>query len=90
MPKVKVYAAPDGVRKTPTIAFRVDGWAPRDVCRHVLKKAVYVASGDFYATTLAMVLGIRESGSWVRAGLAPYNTREEVERLVELVSEIAE
>jgi len=90
MPKVKVYAAPDGVRKAPTIAFRVDGWAPRDVCRHVLKKAVYVASGDFYATTLAMVLGIRESGSWVRAGLAPYNTREEVERLVELVSEIAE
>lgn len=90
MPKVKVYAAPDGVRKTPTIGFRVEGWAPRDVCRHVLKRGVYIASGDFYATTLAMVLGIRESGSWVRAGLAPYNTREEVERLVGLISEIAE
>lgn len=90
MPKVKVYAASDGVRKTSTIGFRVQGWVSRDVCRHVLKKGVYIASGDFYATTLAMVLGIRESGSWVRAGLAPYTTREEVERLVELIAEIAE
>lgn len=90
MPKVKVFGAPDVVRKTSTIGFRVEGWAPQDVCRRVLKKGVYVASGDFYATTLAMVLGIRESGSWVRAGLAPYTTREEVERLVGLISEIAE
>jgi len=84
-----VYAAPDDVRKTPTIAFRVAGKTPREVCLNALKKGVYIASGDFYATTLAMVLGIRESGSFVRAGLAPYNTREEVERMVESVREIA-
>jgi len=89
IPGVKVYAAPDDVRKTPTIAFRVAGKTPREVCLNALKKGVYIASGDFYATTLAMVLGIRESGSFVRAGLAPYNTREEVERMVESVREIA-
>ncbi len=29
IPGVKLYAAPDGVRKTPTIAFRVEGRTPR-------------------------------------------------------------
>ncbi len=89
IPSVKVFAAPDDVRKTPTIAFRVAGRTPREVCLNALKKGVYIASGDFYATTLAMVLGLRESGSFVRAGLAPYSTREEVERMVESVKEIA-
>lgn len=89
IPGVKVFTAGREVRKTPTIAFRVAGKAPREVCQHALKKGVYIASGDFYASTLAMVLGIRESGSFVRAGLAPYTTREEVERLVESVGEIA-
>ncbi len=89
IPGVKVYAAPDEVRKTPTIAFRVHGKAPRDVCLDALKRGVYIAGGDFYATTVAMVLGIRDSGGFVRAGLAPYTIREEVERLVESVRESA-
>jgi cysteine desulfurase family protein (TIGR01976 family) len=89
IPGFKVYAAPGDVRKTPTIAFRVRGMAPRDVCLHALKKALYIASGDFYATTLALVLGIRATGSWVRAGLAPYTTREEVELLVASMEELA-
>lgn len=88
MPGVKVYAAPDYVRKTPTIAFRVAGKTPVEVCLNALKRGVYIASGDFYATTLAMVLGIRDSGSFVRAGLAPYNTKEEVERMIESVREM--
>lgn len=88
IPGFKVYAAPDDVKKTPTIAFRVKGMAPRDVCLHALRKALYVACGDFYATTLAMLLGIRASGSWVRIGLAPYTTREEVERFIESMEEL--
>lgn len=86
-PGVRVYAAPDDVRKTPTIAFRVAGVAPKDVCLRALKRGVYIASGDFYATTLSMALGIHETGSFVRAGLAPYTTREEVERLVDAIRE---
>lgn len=89
IPGFAVYAAPDDVRKTPTIAWRVKGMDPRDVCLHALRKAIYIASGDFYATTLATLLGIRDSGGWVRAGLAPYTTREEVELLVESMEELA-
>ena len=83
LPGVKLYAAPDGVRKTPTIAFRVEGYSTDEVCARMLEHGFFVAAGDFYASTLADKLGIRDSGGFVRAGLAPYNTQEEVERFVE-------
>jgi len=83
LPGVELYAAPDGVRKTPTIAFRVEGHTTEEVCSRMLEHGFFIAAGDFYASTLAEKLGIRESGGFVRAGLAPYNTEEEVERFVE-------
>ena len=79
LPGVKLYAAPDGVRKTPTIAFRVEGHSTDEVCARMLEHGFFVAAGDFYASTLAEKLGIRDSGGFVRAGLAPYNTEQEVE-----------
>jgi cysteine desulfurase family protein (TIGR01976 family) len=85
---VRLYAAPDGVRKTPTIAFRVEGYSTDEVCARMLEHGFFVAAGDFYASTLAEKLGIRDSGGFVRAGLAPYNTEEEVERFVTALGEL--
>ena len=42
-----------------------------------------MAGGDFYASTLAERLGICDSGGFIRAGLAPYNTGDEVEAFLE-------
>ncbi len=83
LPGVKLYGAPDGIRKTPTIAFRVQGHTPEEVCARMLEHGFFIAAGDFYASTLAEKLGIGESGGFVRAGLAPYNTDDEVEMFVE-------
>jgi selenocysteine lyase/cysteine desulfurase len=47
--------------------------------------AIFIASGDFYATTLANKLGINEKGGWIRAGLAPYNTEEEVDYFIDAI-----
>jgi cysteine desulfurase family protein (TIGR01976 family) len=82
LPGVKLYAAPDGIRKTPTIAFRVEGHSPEEVCARMLEHGFFIAAGDFYASTLAEKLGILDSGAFVRAGLAPYNTQEEVDEFV--------
>ena len=82
---VKLYSAPDGVRKTPTIAFRVEGHSTDEVCARMLEHGFFVAAGDFYASTLADKLGIVDSGGFVRAGLAPYNAQQEVERFVEVL-----
>ena len=83
LPGVNLYAAPNGVRKTPTIAFRVEGYTPEEVCALMLEHGFFIAAGDFYASTLAKKLGIGDSGGFIRAGLAPYNTEDEVERFVE-------
>ncbi|HEX2741642.1 MAG TPA: cysteine desulfurase-like protein [Rubrobacter sp.] len=88
LPKVKLYAAPEGVRKTPTIAFRVEGHAPEEICERMLEHGFFIAAGDFYASTLAQKLGIKDSGGFVRAGLAPYNTEEEVERFVKVLDRL--
>jgi cysteine desulfurase family protein (TIGR01976 family) len=82
LPGVKLYAAPDGIRKTPTIAFRVEGYSTEEVCVRMLQHGFFIAAGDFYASTIAERLGIKNSGGFVRAGLAPYNTEDEVERFV--------
>src|SRR5215213_10225223 len=88
IPGVKLYAAPDGVRKTPTLAFTVQGKAPEDVCLQMLEHGFFIAAGDFYASTLAGKLGIGNSGGFIRAGLAPYNTAEEVVRFVEALEKV--
>jgi cysteine desulfurase family protein (TIGR01976 family) len=88
IPGVRLYAAPDGVRKNPTIAFRVEGHTPEEICSRMLEHGFFIAAGDFYASTLAEKLGIGDSGGFIRAGLAPYNTEDEVERFVEALEAI--
>jgi cysteine desulfurase family protein (TIGR01976 family) len=85
IPGVKLYAAPADVPKTPTIAFRVEGRSPREFCEHMAEQGFFVADGHFYASTLAGKLGILDQGGWIRAGLAPYNTEEEVEEFIQLL-----
>ena len=48
----------------------------------MLEHGFFIAAGDFYASTLAEKLGIMDSGGFVRAGLAPYNTRRSDDREV--------
>jgi cysteine desulfurase family protein (TIGR01976 family) len=88
IPGVELYAAPDGVLKTPTIAFTVQGMAPEEVCLRMLEHGFFIAAGDFYASTLAEKLGIGGRGGFIRAGLAPYNTEEEVEMFVQVLEDV--
>lgn len=89
MKGITLYQAGDDVPKTPTIAFRSDKVSPRDFCIRMCEEhGVFIAEGDFYAMTLAERLGIRDKGSFIRAGMAPYNTMEEVERFLDGVRRI--
>jgi cysteine desulfurase family protein (TIGR01976 family) len=90
IPGVKLYTAPDDVRKAPTLAFRVEGHTPREVCECMAEEGFFVADGHFYASTLAEKLGIWNKGGWIRAGLAPYNTEEEVEGFIEFLERFVE
>jgi selenocysteine lyase/cysteine desulfurase len=90
LPRVRLYQGPAAVRKTPTVALTVEGMAPVEVCREVIDRAsVFIADGNFYAWTLAEKLGINPAGAWVRAGLSPYNSEEEVDRFILAMQQLA-
>ncbi|MDR0513118.1 MAG: cysteine desulfurase-like protein [Treponema sp.] len=86
---ITLYQADDSIPKTPTIAFRALGISPRDFCVRICEEhSVFIASGHFYAVTLVEKLGISDSGSFIRAGIAPYNTLKEAELFVSGVKAI--
>ncbi|GAA4393774.1 cysteine desulfurase-like protein [Hymenobacter koreensis] len=78
-PRVQLYRAPAGTRKTPTLAFTIAGQNSREVAAWFARHhRMCIADGHFYATTLVDKVGVGAQGGWVRIGLAPYNTAEEV------------
>ncbi len=76
-------------RRAPTAFFTVTGHSPREVAAHLASRQVNVWHGDNYAWELAGVLGLRESGGAVRAGLVHYNDAADVDRLLSAVAELS-
>jgi cysteine desulfurase family protein (TIGR01976 family) len=79
---VTPYGPPATERRTPTVAFTVEGRGSDEVATVLAGKGVFVSNGDFYATTVVARLGLTAHGL-VRAGCACYTTPEEVDRLLE-------
>jgi cysteine desulfurase family protein (TIGR01976 family) len=86
LPHVHRIGAPS--RQAPTVWFRVDGHAPAEVAEHCARARINVWSGHNYAWELAGFLGIRESGSAVRAGMSCYSDASDVDRLLEALADL--
>ena len=85
IPGLKTYGPPPGHPRTPTVSFTLAGVHPAAVTKALGEKAIFVGDGNFYARTIVDRLGLTPTGGVARVGLAPYNTAEEVERLVSAV-----
>jgi cysteine desulfurase family protein (TIGR01976 family) len=81
---VRRFGSPQ--QQAPTVWFRVDGMTPDEVAMACAKARVNVWSGHNYAWELAGLLGIRDSGSAVRASLSCYSSEEDVDRLLEVLA----
>ncbi len=86
LPHVRRIGAP--AKQAPTVWFRVDGHAPAAVAEHCARARVNVWSGHNYAWELAGLLGIRDSGSAVRAGMSCYTDASDVDRLLEALADL--
>jgi cysteine desulfurase family protein (TIGR01976 family) len=75
-------------RRTATAYFTVAGSTPLQVAEHLAMRGINVWNGHNYAWELTRVLGIRDAGSAVRAGLVHYNDQSDVARLLEAVAEL--
>lgn len=85
-------AAIDGVtlyghaqRRTPTLLFSVAGWESSAVAAKLAECGVNAPAGAFYALEASRHLGLGDTGA-VRAGLAPYTDRCDVDRLVQALA----
>jgi cysteine desulfurase family protein (TIGR01976 family) len=74
--------------RTATTYFTVADRTPREVAEYLAGRRINVWSGHNYAWELTAVLGIRDSGSAVRAGLVHYNDRSDADRLLAAVAEL--
>jgi cysteine desulfurase family protein (TIGR01976 family) len=86
MGHVQRYGTP--ARQAPTVWFRVRGRTPDDVAQHCAAAGVNVWSGHNYAWELAGLLGLRDSGSAVRASVSCYTTAEDVDRLLTAIADL--
>jgi cysteine desulfurase family protein (TIGR01976 family) len=75
--------------RTATAYFNVNGRPPAEVAAHLAERHINVWNGHNYAWELTGVLGLRDSGGAIRAGLVHYNNREDVDRLLAAVAELA-
>jgi cysteine desulfurase family protein (TIGR01976 family) len=78
---VQLYGQPPGGRRTATLSFTVSGIEAEKVAKALAAEGVFVSSGDFYALTVARVLGHERDGL-VRAGCAAYTSSAEIDRLI--------
>ncbi|HEY9420417.1 MAG TPA: cysteine desulfurase-like protein [Thermoanaerobaculia bacterium] len=90
IPGVAVQGADfSGGLRAPTVSITIDGIQPIDAARALGERGLQVWDGHFYAIRAMEVLGLAELGGVLRTGIVMYNTREEIDRLLEGIAEIA-
>lgn len=85
MNNVTIYS--NARSKTPTELFSLAGVDSQKVYRELAALKVNAPAGNFYALECSRHLGLGDGGA-VRAGLAPYNTVEEIDRLLNGLADI--
>ena len=73
-------------RRTPTVLFSVAGRTGREVYEELARAGVNAPASHFYALEASRRAGLGDEGA-VRAGIAPYTTTEDVDRLLRAVSQ---
>jgi cysteine desulfurase family protein (TIGR01976 family) len=86
VPGVTLHGSP--ARRTPTALFSVRGIHGHDVHEALATFAVNAPAGSFYALEASRWAGLGDAGA-VRAGVAPYTTEEDVDRLLAATAQIA-
>ena len=86
IPGVRIIGIADPARydsRVPTVSFLHEKHAPAKIARFLAGRNVFVWSGHNFALEVVRSLGIDEETGVVRIGMAHYNTRREVEYLLD-------
>jgi cysteine desulfurase family protein (TIGR01976 family) len=85
LPGITLYG--HAKHRTPTLYFSFANFNSSDIYKAMVAKRVNVPAHNFYALEVSRKLGLGDDGA-LRAGLAPYSTRDDVDRLVNGLREV--
>ena len=91
VPGVRVWGISDVTRlaeRTPTVGITLTGISPRAAAAALGEAGIFAWDGHFYAQALIERLGLLDTGGVLRLGLVHYNTRSEVDRLLDEVERL--
>ena len=88
IPGVTVWGTNFDVHRVPTVSITIDGIEPIEAARQLAEFGLCLWDGDFYAARAIEVLGLKERGGVLRAGISLYNTDEEIDRLLEGIANL--
>jgi cysteine desulfurase family protein (TIGR01976 family) len=72
-----------------TFVVRIEGHTPLELATKLGERGFFTWDGNYYAMNLTEQLDLERLGGFLRIGLVHYNTREEVDRLLAALREIA-
>jgi cysteine desulfurase family protein (TIGR01976 family) len=86
MPNIELYGLRGVAGRLGTFLFNVKGQAPLMVAERLAQAGIGIGAGDYYAMQPLRALGLLPDGA-LRASLLHYNTREDLERLLEALDQ---
>lgn len=91
LPRIRLWGIGDRARldeRTPTFAIRLGDEHPSESAKRLAERGVFVWDGDYYAREIMVRLGLQDSGGAVRVGFCHYHTLDEVDRVLEALSDL--
>lgn len=73
--------------RVPTVAITHSRHTPHEIAQHLADRGIFVWHGNYYALPLTETLGLEPEGM-VRIGQLHYNTRAEIDRVIEALREL--
>ena len=92
VPGLRFFGISDPARfahRVPTVAVRFANHTPLEAATFLGERGIFTWDGNYYALNLTERLGVEKDGGFLRIGIVHYNTREEIERLLEALRELA-
>jgi len=86
--ELTLYGPPKDHPRTSTVSFTHSGHPAAEIAKYLAEKGLFVWDGDFYAASMIDCLGLRDQGGLVRIGIAPYNTKDELDRVIDALKQL--
>ncbi|MCH8136721.1 MAG: aminotransferase class V-fold PLP-dependent enzyme [Proteobacteria bacterium] len=75
--------------RSPTVSITSDKISTDDAVKRLGAQGFCLWQGHFYAQRVVELLGLAESGGLIRLGVSMYNTRSEIDRLLEAIERLS-